>query len=484
MQSSTEVSAPGKPKTACAFACAVVAACLIVKLGVLLLDDRVRLFMGDSATYLWSAVGLHIPPDRSFTYPLLIRLTAGASGSITTLLWVQSLCGVATSVMVCGLLRRSFALRAWIAAVAALLVALDPSQLFYERMVMTESVSTCVLVASLCAAFAYLRRRQLRYLVLCILFGVMLASLRVGLVPFALALGPAAVLLASRTGSLRASVRPLLLAVIATWACHSAYQHVYGRITHSHPGYIRDGGFFRLGLVAPLVTSASFEGTGLDGSLLDDVKIPLGDPHLREAQIWQPGGLIDVLKRRGGPRAYRIAAQLASNAIGNDPVGVVRLGLQTLREYFNANYYRARLASDLGSDRVPDANTIELLRTHFNYDVTGVAQTPSPVYRYFENTSAWLVCCLFSLVPLSILVIAACRRRCAREGVLLGLVGTGLVVGQILCSHIISFRYLHPFPVIEIMCLGIIVNAVVAARYGQPQSTRAQPALRVSLQTS
>ena len=218
--------------------------------------------MGDSATYLWSAVGLHIPPDRSFSYPLLIRLTAGTSGSIMTLLWVQSLCGVATSMMVYWLLRRVFALRPWIAAVAALLVALDPSQLFYERMVMTESVSTCVLVASLCAAFAYLRRRQTRYLVLCILFGVTLASLRVGLVPFALALGPVAVLLAIRPDSMRASMRPLLLAVIATWACHSAYQHVYGQITHSHPGYIRDGGLFRLGLVAPLVTSTSSKARG------------------------------------------------------------------------------------------------------------------------------------------------------------------------------------------------------------------------------
>ncbi|HEX3896739.1 MAG TPA: glycosyltransferase family 39 protein [Rudaea sp.] len=475
------MSAPGEPAATRTFVCAVAAACLIAKLGILVLDDRMRLFMGDSATYLWSAVSLQAPLDRSFTYPLLIRLTAGASGSITMLLWVQSLCGVATSLMVYRLLRRSFAVRPWIAAAAALLIALDPSQLFYERMVMTESVSTCVLVASLCAALTYLRCRQLRYLALCILFGVALASLRVGLVPLAWALGPAAVLLANRT-SLRACARPLLFAVVATWACHSAYQHEYGRITHSHPGYIRDGGFFRLGLVAPLVNPASFDGTGLDASLLDDVTIPLGDPHLREAQIWQPGGLIDVLKQHGGPRAYRVAARLASNAIRNDPIGVARLGLQTLREYFDANYYRTRLASDLADDRVPDAKTLELLRTHFNYDVNPVAPTPSPVYRYFENASVWLVCCLFSLMPLSMLVIVACRRRCSREGLLLGLVGIGLVIGEILCSHIISFRYLHPFPVMEIMCLGIVVNT--AGHFRQPQSISAQPALRASLQTS
>jgi hypothetical protein len=133
---------------------------------------------------------------------------------------------------------------------------------------------------------------------------------------------------------------------------------------------------------------------------------------------------------------------------------------------------------------VPDANTLELLRMHFAYDATGVAQTPSPVYRYFENASAWLVCCLFSLMPLSMLVIAICRRRSSREGLLLGLVGIGLVIGQILCSHIISFRYLHPLPVIEIMGLGIVLNAVIDARYANPQSTRAQPALRAGLHTA
>lgn len=479
-----ETSAASAPISERAFACAVLAICIVAKLGVLLLDDRVRLFMGDSATYLWSAVWLHIPPDRSFTYPLLIRVTAEASSSITTLLWVQSLCGVATSMMVFGILRRAFAVLPWTAAAAALLIALDPSQLFYERMVMTESVSTCVLMASLCAAFAYLRYRRARYLCLCIGLGLLLASLRVGLVPFALALAPVTVLLTYRNDSFRACVRPFLIAVITTWACHSAYRHGYGALTHSHPDYIHDGGFFRLGLVAPLVTPASFQGTGLNSSVLDEVRIPLDDPHLREAQIWQAGGLIDVLKQRGGPRAYRIAARLASNAIKNDPLGVVRLGLQTLGEYFNENYYRMRLKSDLGSDRRTDEATIDLLKTHFDYDATDVAQTPSPVLDYFAATSEWLVGCLFSLAPLSMLVIATCRRRHAKEGVLLGLLGIGLVVGQILCSHIISFRYLHPFPVVEIMCIAIVVNAIVVARHRKRELTRTYWTLRADVQMS
>jgi hypothetical protein len=218
--------------------------------------------------------------------------------------------------------------------------------------------------------------------------------------------------------------------------------------------------------------------------MLDEVKIPLDDPHLREAQIWQAEGLIDVLKQHAGPRAYRVAARLASNAIKNNPLGVIWLGLQTLGEYFNENYYRMRLTSDLGSDRRTDETTIGLLKTHFDYDATDVAQTPSPVLDYFAATSAWLVGCLFSLAPLSLFVIVTCRRRHVKEGVLLGLLGIGLVVGQILCSHIISFRYLHPLPVVETMCIAVVVNAIVVARYRKRELTRTYWTLREDVQTS
>ncbi len=135
----------------------VVARSLTVKVVMILIDDRVRLFMGDSATYLWSAVSLHVPSDRSYTYPLFIRAVASPFVSITPLLWAQTLCGVATAAMVAWLLRDVFEVRRGVALCAALLVSLDPMQLFYERMVMTESLSTCVLMASLCVAVAYVR---------------------------------------------------------------------------------------------------------------------------------------------------------------------------------------------------------------------------------------------------------------------------------------------------------------------------------------
>jgi hypothetical protein len=449
---------PTRANAECHFYAAVLVACVALKAILLIVDDRVRLFMGDSATYLWSAASLHVPADRSYTYPLFLRALASTFSSIDALLWAQALCGVATATMMAWLQRDIFKVRRSIAFAAAMAVSLDPLQLFYERMVMTESLSTCVLVASLCAAVAYVRSGRLGWLVACIALGLVSASLRVGLVPLALGLGVVAVL--SR-GKREFIARHLLLAITLTCAVHGAYRQLYGWATHEGPTYIRDGGLFRLGLVAPLVRAEDFDGTRVDAQLLDEVTIPLADEQTREAQIWMQGGLIDVLKRHAGTRAYKVASKIASHAVHRDPLGVIRLGVATTADYFNPALRQARLYSDLGYGQPPDAQTIGWLRDLFDYDASGIARTPSPVYRYFESTPWWPTACLFALAPLSIGVAFGFARR-NRAARLLALVCCGLVVGQTMCSHIVSFRYLHPFTVLATLHGAIVIDGMLA----------------------
>ncbi len=278
--------------------------------------------MGDSATYLWSAMSLDVPNDRSFTYPLFIREIALRFASIRPLLWTQTLCGLATAAMIAWLLRTIFTVRRSVAFVAAMLVSLDPMQLFYERMVMTESLSTCVLIASLCVAVAYVGSGRVWLLVTCVALGIASASLRVGLVPLACALSAAAVLSRWNRASRAQIVWHLAIALALTCATHAAYRHAYGLATHGEAAYIRDGGLFRLGLVAPLIRAEDFDGSGIDAHLLDEVKIPLADETLREAQIWSPGGLIEVLKQHAGARAFEAAGKIAAHAMRRDPLGV------------------------------------------------------------------------------------------------------------------------------------------------------------------
>ena len=449
----------------------VVSACVALKCALILIDDRVRLFMGDSATYLWSAVSLHVPSDRSYMYPLFIRAVAMPFASISPLLWAQTLCGVATAAMIAWLLRSVFAVRRAVAFAAAVLVCVDPLQLFYERMVMTESLSTCVLVASLCVAVAYVRDGRLRILATCIALGVFSASLRVGLVPLACGLGIAAVMARWNVAPRAQIARHVAIALALTFTLHGAYRHMYGFATQGPPAYIRDGGLFRLGLVAPLVRAEDFDGTRIDAHLLDEVTIPLRDETAREAQIWASGGLIDVLKRHAGQRAYKVASTLASHAMRRDPLGVVRLGIATTLDYFDPRLREIRLYSDLGFGQPPNAQTLVLLHDHFGYDASGVARTPSPIYRYFESTPWWPTACLFALAPLSLVTAFGFARR-DRAALLLALVGCGLVIGQVLCSHIVSFRYLHPFTVLVVLHAAVVIDGVLASARRRMQNQR------------
>jgi hypothetical protein len=439
-------------------------ACLGLKAVLLILDSQVRFFMGDSATYLVSAIHASVPSDRSFTYPLLIHCTAGLTGSLSTLLILQALLGTGTATFVCAILRDVFHVRRKLAAMAALAVAAEPSQLFYERMVMTESASTFVLIASIAMAFAYVRHGELTQLLACIFLGLALASLRVGLVPIAVSLGIASVALRfCAEPSKRRWSAHLLTAVIATLALHGAYKTFCGIRMHSEPVYIRDGGLFELGLVAPLVKPVHFEDTGVDAALLSDVRISLSDARAREAQIWAPDGLIAVLKQHAGANAYAVARVVAARAMRDDPIGLVRLGLETTRDYFDGDQRRARLASDLGSDRPLDAKLISLLHERFHDDDVDSYRVVSLAYSYFAASSTWLIVCLFTLAPLSLAVLVLCWKHHRRVGILVALLGTGFTIGQILCSQIISFRYLHPFPVLVITCGAIVLEAVMSA---------------------
>jgi hypothetical protein len=450
-------------------AACVLFAVMLCKFALLTLDPHIRLFMGDSATYLFSAISHATPPDRSFTYPTLIDQTAGRSGSLVSLLLMQTVLGAATALTLYHILRSAFGVRVWIAGLAACALALEPTQLFYERMIMTETTSSFCLLVCVAAALAYLRTGLLRWLMVCAILGTLVVSLRIGMVPLALCLAPIGPLLLAvlrgRSGVPALTLQRLsvhmIVAVLVTGLCHHEYKVWYGDRTNSAPSYLQDAGIFRLGLVVPLLKAKHFAGTGIDPAMLDEVSFPLADPHLREAQIWQPTGLIGVLRRHAGARTREVAAVLAERAIGDDPIGVVRLGLYTFAEYFDAQKRSARLQSDLGYEQPLDQRTLVLLRERFHYEAGNML--PTPVARYFERGAIWLVFCLFALLPLALLMLGMHWRAHPAPALLIALLSAGLVFGELLCAHIISFRYLHPLPMLFLLCAAAVIERLLPA---------------------
>jgi hypothetical protein len=423
----------------------------------------VRFFLGDSASYMHTAATGWIPPDRSFLYGMLIGGTAGAAHSLYALVLAQTLFGVILACLLFRLLRDSFAAPRAIAGLCAVVLALEPSQLFYERMLMAESAGTLAFATMLYAGFAWLRQPRWYWPLAWALAGILAVALRMSLLPVVLgfAVLPVAVAALVRPANLpwQKLVAHGLLAILASALLHKGYQQLYGRLSGTRPDYIANSGYFRLGLVAPLITREEVLRAGLPADLLDSVTIPLAEPRAREAQIWMDGGLIAQIHKHAGEQGNRAARKLASSALRGDPAGFLRLARLTVADYFDAGVVHARMEDDLGT-RPLEQGTLDELRACCDHDASGVEKTRNPIARYFSASTVWLTFCFLALPPLALATLIAQWRHARAAALLLATSAAGLALAEALFSHIVSFRYLHPFPFLLLVTSGALLAAL------------------------
>ena len=445
----------------------VLASLLAIKLFCLALDPSMRLFFGDSASYLHSALTGWIPPDRSFLYGLFIRYTALAAHSLFALALAQTALGAVAGFLLFLILRDVFRAPAAIAAVLALAFAIEPAQLFYERMVMAESAGMTSLACMIFAGMRYVHRPSWVWPMVWAGAGIITVAFRMSALPVVLGFSLLPVLAVAAGGLPRPPWPRLLLhaavALIATLALHHGYKQLYGHLNETRPDYIADAGYFRLGLVAPLVTPEQVARVGLPPDLLEHVGPPLADPRSREAQIWQPDGLIARIRDSGVEQPERAARKLAGRAVQEHPLGLFRLALATISDYLDDSVVRARVEDDVGI-RPADADLVQKLRLCCAYDASEFEQHRGPVARCFSASTTWLTVCYFGLFPLAMLMLATSWRRARAAALLLAATCSGMVLAQALFSHIVSFRYLHPFPFAVLLCTGASLAALVDGR--------------------
>ena len=444
---------------------------IAVKAALLLVDPTLRFFLGDSATYIhYARIGMS-PPDRSFTYALLIRFFALPAESLYPLLLLQTAFGIATALLAFRMLTAAFALEPRAAAAIALAVALGPEQLFFERMVMAESAGLICFAAMLTFGFAYVRAGRWPWLIGVAVAGIAAVSFRVSLLPAVLGfsvLSPLAYWVFAHAPRRRmlGLAGGLAIAVLATATLHWAYKHTWLLHEGTKHDYIAHGGYFRLGLVAPLVEPQDLAGLGLPDNFLATVGPPLKEPSARESQLWLPDGLrVRLRDQLGDYEGNRAARKIAARAIRREPLGLVRLGVSTLRDYFNPQVARVRMSDDLGERRLP-AEFAAGLDEWFHYgNADTIPKSSTPVFAYFRASTAWLTACLFGLPPLS-LIMLACTWRSQRRAAALLLCATSLGVffGHALFSHIVSYRYLHAFPLLMGLNAGALAAALMARR--------------------
>lgn len=432
---------------------ALTAILVAVKLAWIVADHTPMLFLGDSESYLATALIGWIPPDRSFLYGFLLRPLVLQTGSLLPLIVAQSACSVVVALVLADLLASAFAAGQRVAsAVAVAWAALEPLALLYERYVMTEAFALFALAAFVKLSIRYILAHRLRDVVLAQAAATFIIAFRTVFVPISLVFTLALPVLAwarrppSRgAGSTRRGlVLALLVSITATALFHQAYKVANGRLSDNRPAYQYADGLFLLAVWAPVLDAQDFEDRSLGEAVIAASNCKLADRFNRNAQRWYPGCLVDVLRQRVGDdrRANTVARNAALHALRRDPAGVANLALATWLEDFDPDRVRSALLLDRGEIAF-QPSTVALLR-----DRLGVAQAAelhrleTPTNRWHLAAVPWMM--LLALAPfIALLALAACPVAVRRNMAFVALLLTCIIGASAFGSTGTAPRYLH-----------------------------------------
>ena len=451
---------------------------LSVKLLLLALDPLPKMFMGDSGSYLWTALTGWIPPDRSFLYGYVIRWVAILSGSLSSLLLLQTFLGAMVAVIVGITCRRLFGLSLSLSYLFGFLCAIDPLQLIWERYVMAETISLFLYAALLLCSFLYLRQRRIWQLVLLQLLGVLLVSFRISyllvveastlLWPI-LAFAPA---FRRSTGpGSRASTRPslssgslhLVLSIALFFALHYTYKRINGHLAERPPAYLYSSGFSILAAWAPTLRPEDSFDSRLSDIIRHGSEFDLTDPGHRNNQLYSPGSLMDRWKSAETDVALadRIAKQTALHSLTHRPLGVAYLGLRTFLSYFDLKGIYQQAKSDLGKADWPTPMTGTMAaRFRLSPPGTSAATHFTLLQRYFLRSHPYWYLVLLSPVVCALLFVFL------GETYLIILFAHASIFLATDCLLVVtaSVRYLQPLSLLTILASALVLKLLLSRR--------------------
>jgi hypothetical protein len=485
-----------------AFLAYLLLAILIVKFGLLAIDSYPRFLMGDSGSYLYTALTGWIPEDRSFTYGFLIRPLSVLPHSLAPLLLFQTLLGAFSAWILGSCLLQYFEAPRWLAALGALLCAIEPLQLFAERSVLTETVSIFLFSLVVWLSLHYLRSGRLLSLIVIQIVSVALISIRLGYLPLVIAdsillplLGPAALsslrAMTERKGGMdgrpntrvfRSLFQPALHLAIAIIVCQAAlygYREWNGHLNHRPPAYNYSDGLFLASFWAPVIEARDFPIADLRGPIFNHLAFELKNPKLRNNQCFSQGGLDeniikDTTAEFGGDGVSypnKLAKKTALRAAKRNPLGLLHLFYVTAREYFDPTYFRSTVQLEEGSVQVAGAEFDRMLRENFHQGYAPLRS--SLVQRWHLSAEPWYQFLL--LAPLVFLIVAiASGRRYAREKIFFGVAIYGLTLGAVALTQEPSVRYMIPDAWLAPLIFGAPLAAMLSRRSTASLSFKSQ----------
>jgi len=448
---------------------------LALKFSLLALDPLPKMFMGDSGSYIWTALTGWMPEDRSYFYGYVIRWVALSTGSLTPLLLLQSFISALTALLLAHICRSLFGLSAGASYILGFLCALDPFQLVWERYVMTETISLFFYVAVLHFSFLYLKHRGIWHLAIAQGLSILLIGFRMSYLvivqlnaiilpvfafyPLLLEMwrqrrGPQG----ERFWPARLAVVHLLTSIAMMLLLHGAYKQANGWLSHREPGYLYATGRHLLVFWAPILTPLDASDQRLARIIEQGNEFDIKKLTARNSQRWAPGYLIDRWEKvePDRRRADEIAKETALHALRRNPLQILRLAAQTFAQYWNLRSLRY-MRVDLGHNNLtPEQRSILAERFHLATDGQIIGAPRTMLQKYFFLS--WPYSFFLLLSP--ILGVSAVYLSREKQLALFLLVHLVVILTVTLTFTVEpSFRYLQPVSVLTILSIALCLRA-------------------------
>lgn len=430
------------------------------------LIDSQALFYDDSGSFLLNALTYAFVPERSYVYGWLIRVFALPLHSLRAIVATQMVMGAITCWLLALVLVRYLKICPWMAMLAACVMAIDPTQVVHEHLIMTESMAIFAEALFLVAALEYLRQPDVRWLLLLGFLGGLLVGIRTVYVPVVLAasvLLPAGAYFAQSRRNARALVIAIVVSCGSMLLFQLGYRQLTGWLAGREPAYHYRAGFFSVGGVAPLIQERDATDPRVAAAIREQnaSRFPLANPGFRAYQVWSNDGFVARITRAfqgHDAEANEAAGRLVRTAILRDPLAYLRLAGHTYAEYWTTlPRLRHFMFEENGTGVLPAVSESEarMVKAIFGEDISNQPTFQSPSRRYQVLGRYWNVFLLASPFLGFLTLWLKCADR--KASTLLFVWSVLVMAATCLLGIEVVYRYLHP-----LSFTGLAAAAVVA----------------------
>jgi hypothetical protein len=453
-------------------------AIVVVKFLLLALDPLPKLFLGDSFSYIYTALSGYIPGDRSFFYGYVIRMVSVWTGSLTSLLIFQAFLGAIIALIVAWIARAIFELSNTLSYLFGFLCSIDPLQLVWERYVMTETCSLFLYALVLQQSFVYLRHRRIATLLAIQILSVILLGFRMTFLIVVQVMAVALPLVAFLAGGCAKLTTVdlwqlqffkrgvfwwhLATSLFALFLLDQAYQYMYGFLSQREPAHLHSTGYQLLSAWAPALQPRDAPDPRLANIIEHGSEFGLRDFWLRENQLFRQGYLVDRWVRAEPDRrkSSKIALRTALNAIQRDPAAVIGLAAKTYFAYWTGPSIRKIAEADVVPWRDLKDFERKWLAQQFHWatraEVGSEPQTLTQSY-YVAASPYFFLVLLSPALSLALLLIAR-----NKANALLLFVHTVVLLGTIFLVSLTQVtRYFQPLSFLTLLSLALATKSFV-----------------------